>query len=48
VMTGVISDAIAGAGSIRPALLFTTALLPLCTLCYVMIHRILPRKEQQG
>jgi MFS family permease len=41
VMTGAISDAIGGAGSIRPALLFTTALLPLCTICYVMIYRIL-------
>jgi MFS family permease len=41
VMTGAISDAIGGAGSIRPALLFTTALLPLCTFCYAMIYRIL-------
>ncbi|HWS61192.1 MAG TPA: MFS transporter [Steroidobacteraceae bacterium] len=39
VMTGAISDAIGGAGSIRPALLFTTALLPLCTFCYAMIYR---------
>jgi len=45
VMTGAISDAIGGAGSIRPALLLTTALLPLCTFCYAMIYRILPRKE---
>jgi len=44
VMTGAISDAIGGAGSIRPALLFTTALLPLCTLCYAMIYRI-PRRD---
>jgi MFS family permease len=43
VMTGVISDAIGGAGSIRPALLFTTALLPLCTFCYAMIYRILSK-----
>jgi MFS family permease len=43
VMTGAISDAIGGAGSIRPALLFTTALLPLCTCCYVLIYRILRR-----
>jgi len=43
VMTGAISDAIGGAGSIRPALLFTTALLPLCTFCYAMIYRILRR-----
>ena len=41
VMTGAISDAIGGAGSIRPALLFTTALLPLCTFCYATIYRIL-------
>jgi MFS family permease len=41
VMTGVISDAIGGTGSIRPALLFTTALLPLSTCCYAMIYRIL-------
>jgi MFS family permease len=41
VMTGVISDAIGGAGSIRPALLLTTALLPLCTCCYAAIYRIL-------
>jgi MFS family permease len=47
VMTGAISDAIGGADSIRLALLFTTALLPLCTFCYAMIYRILPRKEQQ-
>ena len=44
VMTGAISDFIGGAGSIRPALLFTTALLPLCTFCYAMIYRILPRQ----
>jgi MFS family permease len=44
VMTGAISDAIGGAGSIRPALLFTTALLPLCTFCYAMIYRI-PRRD---
>src|SRR5882762_3849529 len=43
VMTGAISDAIGGAGSIRPALLFTTALLPLCTFCYATIYRILRR-----
>jgi hypothetical protein len=47
VMTGAISDAIGGAGSIRLALLFTTSLLPLCTYCYAMIYRILPRKEQR-
>src|SRR5258708_11823175 len=41
-VTGPISHAIGGAGSIRPALLFTTALLPLCTFCYAMIYRILP------
>jgi MFS family permease len=45
-LTGVVSDAIGGAGSIRPALLFTTALLPLCTLCYAMIYRILPRVSE--
>ena len=48
VMTGAISDAIGGAGSIRPALLFTTALLPLCTFCYAMIYRILRRDGKQG
>jgi MFS family permease len=48
VMTGVISDAIGGAGSIRPALLLTTALLPLCTCCYVVIYRILRRDGKQG
>jgi MFS family permease len=48
VMTGVISDAIGGAGSIRPALLLTTALLPLCTCCYVMIYRILRWDGKQG
>src|SRR6266481_4656705 len=48
VMTGAISDAIGGAGSIRPALLFTTALLPLCTCCYAMIYRILRRDGKQG
>ncbi len=48
VMTGAISDAIGGAGSIRPALLFTTALLPLCTFCYAMIYRILRRDGKPG
>ncbi len=48
VMTGAISDAIGGAGSIRPALLFTTALLPLCTFCYAMIYWILRRDGKQG
>jgi MFS family permease len=48
VMTGAISDAIGGAGSIRPALLFTTALLPLCTFCYAMIYRILPAGIERG
>ena len=48
VMTGSISDAIGGAGSIRLALLFTTALLPLCTYCYAMIYRILRRDGKQG
>jgi len=38
-MTGAISDAVGGANSMRPALLFTTALLLLCTFCYVMILR---------
>jgi MFS family permease len=47
VMTGAISDAVGGAGSIRPALLFTTALLPVCTLCYAMIYRVTPRREQR-
>jgi MFS family permease len=42
-LTGTVSDAIGGAGSIRPALLFTTALLPLCTFCYLMIYRTLRR-----
>jgi MFS family permease len=45
-LTGVISDAIGGPDSIRPALLFTTALLLPATLCYVMIHRILGRQEK--
>jgi MFS family permease len=45
VLTGAVSDAIGGTGSIRLALLFTTALLPLCTYCYIMIYRIVPRKE---
>jgi MFS family permease len=48
VMTGAISDAIGGAGSIRPALLLTTALLPLCTCCYVMVYRSLRRDSEQG
>jgi MFS family permease len=43
VMTGVISDAIGGADSIRPALLLTTSLLPLCTCCYAVIYRVLRR-----
>jgi MFS family permease len=38
-MTGAISDAVGGANSMRPALLFTTALLLVCTFCYVMILR---------
>jgi MFS family permease len=45
VMTGTISDAIGGAGSIRLALLFTTALLPLCTYCYAMIYQIQRRRR---
>jgi MFS family permease len=40
VMTGAISDAVGGAASIRLALLFTTALLPLGTYCYAMIYRL--------
>jgi MFS family permease len=48
VMTGAISDAIGGAGAIRLALLFTTALLPLCTYCYAMIYWILRRDGKQG
>jgi MFS family permease len=48
VMTGVISDAIGGAGSIRPALVLTTALLPLSTCCYAVIYRILRRDGKQG
>jgi MFS family permease len=47
VMTGAISDAIGRAGSIRLALLFTTALLPLCTYCYAMIYWILRRDGKQ-
>jgi MFS family permease len=43
VLTGAISDAIGGAGSIQLALLFTTALLPLCTYCYARIFRIVRR-----
>ena len=48
VMTGAISDAIGGAGSIRLALLFTTGLLPPCTYCYAMVYRILRRDRVQG
>ena len=48
VMTGAVSDAIGGAGSIRLALLFTTALLPLCTYCYAMVYRTLRRDRVQG
>jgi hypothetical protein len=48
VMTGAISDAIGGPGSIRLALLFTTALLPLSTYCYAMIYRILRRDAKPG
>jgi MFS family permease len=48
VMTGAISDAIAGPGSIRLALLFTTALLPVSTYCYAMIYRILRRDAKPG
>ena len=44
-LTGAVWDALGGTGSIRLALLFTTALLPLCTYCYIMIYRIVPRKE---
>jgi MFS family permease len=43
VLTGTVSDAIGGAGSIRLALLFTTSSLPLSTCCYVMIYRLLRR-----
>jgi MFS family permease len=49
VLTGTVSDAIGGAGSIRLALLFTTALLPLCTCCYAMIYWTLrPSKAHSG
>jgi MFS family permease len=48
VMTGAISDAIGGAGSIRLALLFTTALLPLCTYCYAIIYWTLRRDGKPG
>lgn len=48
VLTGTVSDAIGGTGSIRLALLFTTALLPLCTCCYAMIYRILGRRRIQA
>ena len=47
VVTGTISDAIGGAGSIRLALLSTTALLPLCTYCYAMIYRIQRRRGKR-
>jgi MFS family permease len=46
-VTGAISDAIGGAGSIRLALLFTIALLPLCTYCYAMIYRTQRRDEKR-
>jgi MFS family permease len=48
VMTGAVSDAIGGARSIRLALLFTTALLPLCTYCYSMIYWNLRRDGKPG
>ena len=48
VMTGAISDAIGGPGSIRLALLFTTALLPLCTYCYAKIYWTLRRDAKPG
>lgn len=48
VLTGTISDAIGGAGSIRLALLSTIALLPLCTYCYAMIYWTQRRDEKQG
>ena len=45
-LTGMISDAIGGSDSIRPALMFTTALLLPATFCYVMIHKVLGRQEK--
>jgi MFS family permease len=47
VMTGTISDIIGGTGSIRLALLFTTALLPVCTYCYAVIYRIQRRDAKR-
>jgi MFS family permease len=44
-MTGAISDSIGGTNSIRPAVLSTVAILLLCTLCHVMIRRILAQRE---
>jgi MFS family permease len=48
VMTGAVSDAIGGSGSIRLALLCTTALLPLCTYCYTIIYWNLRRDRDRG
>jgi predicted MFS family arabinose efflux permease len=39
-LTGVISDAVGGADSIRPALLSNAAILLLATVCFMMIYRI--------
>ena len=47
-LTGVISDAIGGRDSIRPALIFTTALLVPATFCYVMIHRVLGKQNESS
>lgn len=46
--TGAISDAIGGTGSIRPALLCSTALLLPCTFCYVMIWKIMGRGSKDA
>ena len=46
-MTGTISDAVGGIGSIRPAILCTTTLFSLSTFCYVMIYKILDRQKKR-
>jgi len=39
-ITGAISDAIGGPGSIRPALPYTMAILLIAVFCYVRVYRI--------
>lgn len=45
-MTGAISDAIGGADSIRPAIFSNAALLLVATFCFLMIYRILGKRNE--